>query len=40
MVMESLQEEGGAPSISGAPLMGIVLVLFILLAIGAGFRRR
>lgn len=40
MVMESLQEEGGAPSISGAPLMGIVLVLFILLAIGAGYRRR
>ncbi|MGB3944377.1 MAG: cobaltochelatase subunit CobN, partial [Methanothrix sp.] len=40
MVMESLSEEGGAPSISGAPLMGIVLVLFILLAIGAGFRRR
>ena len=40
MVMESLQDEGGAPSISGAPLMGIVLVLFILLAIGAGYRRR
>ena len=40
MLMESLQEEGGAPSISGAPLLGIVLVLFILLAIGAGFRRR
>jgi cobaltochelatase CobN len=40
MVMESLPEEGRAPSISGAPLMGIVLVLFILLAIGAGFRRR
>jgi len=39
MVMESLPEEGGAPSISGAPLMGIVLVLFILLAIGAGYRR-
>jgi len=28
------------PPISGAPLMGIILVLFILVVIGAGFRRR
>jgi len=39
-VMENVLEKSSMPSISGAPLMGIVLVLFILLAIGAGFRRR
>lgn len=39
-VMEDISEKGSMPSISGAPLMGIILVLFILLAIGAGFRRR
>jgi cobaltochelatase CobN len=39
-VMENVQEKSSTPSISGAPLMGIILVLFILLAIGAGFRRR
>jgi len=39
-VMENLQEKTSMPSISGAPLMGIILVLFILMAIGAGFRRR
>jgi cobaltochelatase CobN len=39
-VMEDISEKSSMPSISGAPLMGIILVLFILLAIGAGFRRR
>lgn len=39
-VMENVLEESSMPSISGAPLMGIVLVLFILLVIGAGFRRK
>jgi cobaltochelatase CobN len=39
-VMENVMEESSMPSISGAPLVGIILVLFILLAIGAGFRRR
>ena len=39
-VMENVLEESSMPSISGAPLMGIILVLFILLVIGAGFRRR
>ena len=39
-VMENVMEKSSMPSISGAPLMGIILVLFILLAIGAGFRRR
>ena len=39
-VMENVMEKTSMPSISGAPLMGIILVLFILLAIGAGFRRR
>jgi cobalamin biosynthesis Mg chelatase CobN len=38
-VMENLEEKSSAPSLSGAPLVGIILVLFILLAIGAGFRR-
>jgi len=39
-VMENILEKSSMPSISGAPLMGIVLVLFILLVIGAGFRRK
>ena len=39
-VMENVMERNSMPSISGAPLMGIILVLFILLAMGAGFRRR
>jgi cobaltochelatase CobN len=39
-VMENVLEKSSMPSISGAPLVGIILVLFILLAIGAGFRRR
>jgi len=39
-VMENALDKSSMPSISGAPLMGIILVLFILLAIGAGFRRR
>jgi hypothetical protein len=39
-VMENVLEKSRMPSISGAPLMGIILVLFILLVIGAGFRRR
>jgi len=39
-VMENIKEKSNMPSISGAPLMGIILVLFILVVIGAGFRRR
>jgi len=39
-VMENALEKSRMPSISGAPLMGIILVLFILVVIGAGFRRR
>lgn len=39
-VMENVQEKSSTPSISGAPLMGIILVFFILVVIGAGFRRR
>ncbi len=39
-VMENVAEKSSVPSISGAPLMGIILVLFILIVIGAGFRRR
>ena len=38
-VMENVLEKSSMPSISGAPLMGIILVLFILLVVGAGFRR-
>ena len=38
-VMENALEKTNMPSISGAPLMGIILVLFILLAVGVGFRR-
>jgi len=38
-VMENVLENSSVPSISGAPLMGIILVLFILLVVGAGFRR-
>jgi biopolymer transport protein ExbD len=37
--MENSLEKSSMPSISGAPLMGIILVLFIILVIGAGFRR-
>ncbi|AET64721.1 Cobaltochelatase CobN subunit [Methanothrix harundinacea 6Ac] len=40
LVMEELAEESPLPSRSAAPLMGIILVLFILLAVGAGFLRR
>lgn len=39
-VMENVLEKSSMPSISGAPLMGIILVLFILIVIGAGFRRK
>jgi len=39
-VMERLDLPSKMPSISGAPLMGIILVLFILIVIGAGFRRK
>ncbi len=39
-VMETVEMASDMPSISGAPLMGIILVLFILIVIGAGFRRR
>ncbi len=38
-VMENALEKTSMPSISGAPLMGIILVLFILIVIGAGFGR-
>jgi len=38
--MENVLEESSTPSISGAPLVGLILVFFILLIIGAGFRRR
>jgi cobalamin biosynthesis Mg chelatase CobN len=38
-VMENVMEKSSMPSISGAPLMGIILVLFLILAVGAGFRR-
>jgi biopolymer transport protein ExbD len=37
--MENVMEKTSMPSISGVPLVGIILVLFILLVIGAGFRR-
>ncbi len=39
-VMEAAEIENSKPSISGAPLMGIALVLIALLAIVAGFRRK
>ncbi|MBN1322955.1 MAG: cobaltochelatase subunit CobN [Methanotrichaceae archaeon] len=39
-VMENAKENGSMPSISGAPLIGIALVLFILVVIGVGFKRR
>ncbi len=40
MVMESPSNSVSRPSISGAPLMGVALVLVMLLFIVAGFRRR
>ncbi len=39
-VMEAAKEERSMPSISGAPLMGIVLVLFMLALFWYGFRRK
>ena len=39
-VMEAAEMESSTPSISGAPLLGIALVLIVLLAIAAGFRRK
>jgi cobaltochelatase CobN len=39
-VMEAVQTKATPPSASGAPLVGIGLVLFVLLAIAVGFRRR
>ncbi len=39
LIMENVMEKTSMPSISGAPLMGIILVLFLILAVGAGFRR-
>ncbi|MHC1630870.1 MAG: cobaltochelatase subunit CobN [Methanotrichaceae archaeon] len=40
-VMEEVNKETSSiPSISGAPLLGIILVLFILAVIGMGFRKK
>ncbi|MEA2045359.1 MAG: cobaltochelatase subunit CobN [Euryarchaeota archaeon] len=36
-VMETLEKESAMPSVSGMPLMGILLVLIMLLVIGVGF---
>ncbi|MBN1322954.1 MAG: cobaltochelatase subunit CobN [Methanotrichaceae archaeon] len=38
-VMEDSLEKSSMPSVSGAPLIGVILVLFILLVIGVGFKR-
>ncbi|MBN1236680.1 MAG: cobaltochelatase subunit CobN [Methanotrichaceae archaeon] len=39
-VMEAAELQSSSPSISGAPLMGIALVLLALLVIAAGFKRK
>ena len=38
-VMEPVEETSSMPSITGMPLMGILLVLFMLIVIGVGFWR-
>lgn len=39
-VMEAAEMENSNPSITGAPLLGIALVLIVMLVIAAGFRRK
>lgn len=39
-VMENVTVDAATPSVSGAPLFGIALVLFVLLLVAAGMRRR
>ncbi len=38
-VMEPVEKESAMPSVSGMPLMGLLLVLFMLIVIGVGFWR-